>query len=222
MSEKLPLKDSSSGQQTDKTRLRRFALRGEQDREQINAILDAGLMCHIGYVFDGYPVVTPTLYWREGDLLCWHGSTASRMIRAVHDQEVCVTISIFDGVVLAHSAYHHSANYRSAMLFGRASLVSDPDAKMQHLKTMMETIAPGRFELLRPVLPKELKATSILTLPIDCYSVKSRSGDVSEDEADLDWPVWAGVIPFTQQLAEPVRASGVGDQFDPPTLIRPA
>ena len=221
MSENLQLLASSSGERPDKTRLRRFAQRGEQDREQIYAILDAGLMCHIGYVFDGYPVVTPTLYWREGDLLCWHGSKASRMIRAVHDQEVCVTISTLDGVVLAHSAYHHSANYRSAMLFGRASLVSDPDAKMRHLKTMMETIAPGRFERLRPVLSQELKATSILTLPIDCFSVKTRSGDVSEDEADLDWPVWAGVVPYKQQLAEPVRAAGVGDQFDAPILVRP-
>jgi nitroimidazol reductase NimA-like FMN-containing flavoprotein (pyridoxamine 5'-phosphate oxidase superfamily) len=144
------------------------------------------------------------------------------MIRAVQDQEVCVTISILDGVVLARSAYHHSANYRSAMLFGRASLINDPDAKIGHLKMMMETIAPGRFERLRPVLSQELKATSILTLPIDCFSVKTRSGDVSEDEADLDWPVWAGVVPYKQQLAEPVRASGVGDQFDPPALIRPA
>ena len=207
---------------SNRNKLKRMAKRGGQDRRQLDAILDAGLMCHVGYVFDGYPVVTPTLYWREGDLLCWHGSTASRMIRAVVGQEVCVTVSHLDGVVLARSAYHHSANYRSAMLFGRASIIREADAKLAHLKAMMASIAPDRFERLRPVLDMELKATSVMTLPIDCFSVKARLGDVLEDEADHDWPVWAGVVPCRQAMEAPIATAGLADGFDPPTLLRPA
>jgi len=179
-----------------RTRARRVHERARYDRESLNAILDAGLICHVGYVFDGYPVVTPTIYWREGDAVFWHGSSASRMIRANTEAEVCLTVTHLDGLVLARSAFHHSANYRSAMLFGRARAVEDDAAKIRHLKGLVDSLYPGRWESLRPINAQELKATKVLWMPIDEASAKVRAGGPKDDAEDMADPVWAGVAPL--------------------------
>jgi hypothetical protein len=192
-----------------RTRVKRVHERARYDREAVEAILDAGVICHVGYVFDGYPVVTPTLYWREGDAVYWHGSSASRMIRASQDAEVCLTVTHFDGLVLARSAFHHSANHRSLMLFGRARLVEGDEAKTARLKALVDSLYPGRWETMRSMSGKELKATRVVGMTIDEASAKIRTGGPSDDPEDLDAPVWAGVAPVRLVAAalEPDAAS---------------
>jgi len=179
-----------------RTRVKRIHDRAAYDRETLHAVLDAGMLCHVGYMFDGYPVVTPTLYWREGDAIYWHGSSASRALRASEDLEVCLTVTHLDGLVLARSAFHHSANYRSAMIFGTARLVTGDAEKLARLEAMMDGLYPGRWNALRPVSPQELKATRILWMPLDEASVKIRTGGPVDDEEDMGDDVWAGVVPF--------------------------
>lgn len=187
-----------------RTRVKRVHERAAYDRETLHAVLDAGMLCHIGYVVDGYPAVTPTLYWREGDAIYWHGSSASRALRASQDLEVCLTVTHLDGLVLARSAFHHSANYRSAMIFGTARLVTDDGEKLARLKAMMDGLYPDRWDGLRPVSPQELKATKILWMPLDEASVKIRTGAPVDDEEDMADNVWAGVIPFELGFAAPL------------------
>ncbi|WP_082545843.1 MULTISPECIES: pyridoxamine 5'-phosphate oxidase family protein [unclassified Sphingomonas] len=188
-----------------RTRVRRVHQRASYDRDTLHAVLDAGTLCHVGYVFDGYPVVTPTLYWREGDAIYWHGSSASRALRASEDLDVCLTVTHLDGLVLARSAFHHSANYRSAMIFGTARLLTGNAAKLASLKAMMEGLFPGRWKELRPVNEQELRATRILWMPLDEASVKIRTGDPVDDDEDMGDAVWAGVAPFrlTIEALEP-------------------
>ena len=183
---------------TDRTRLRRAHDRGAFDRETINAILDAQPLAHIGHLIAGKPVVIPTLQWREGNHVYWHGSSASRMIRAAEAGEVCLTASIMDGLVLARSAFHHSANYRTVMIFGQPAKVEDPDAKTAHLKTFLDGLYPGRWDTLRPMTGQELKATTVLSLPIEEASAKIRSGGPKDDEEDYALPIWGGVVPLGQ------------------------
>ena len=188
---------------TERTRLRRVHQRGHYDRETIDAILDAGMICHVGYVIDGRPYVTPTICWREGDRVYWHGSSASRMLRKAEDAEVCLTVTHVDGLVLARSAFHHSANYRSVMLFGRAAKVTDPEDKTARLKTFVDQLYPGRWDDLRPMTGQELKATTILSIPIDEASAKVRSGPPVDDEEDYALDVWAGVVPVRTVIGAP-------------------
>jgi nitroimidazol reductase NimA-like FMN-containing flavoprotein (pyridoxamine 5'-phosphate oxidase superfamily) len=184
---------------TQRTRLRRRHQRGSYDLETLYAILDATPLCTVGYVIDGKPAVTPTLQWREGDTVYWHGSSASRALRAAEGTDVCLTVAQLDGWVLARSAFHHSANYRSAMLFGRATRVPD-ELKAEKLRAFIEGLYPGRWAALRPVTPQELKATTLLGLPIREASAKVRAGGAVDDEEDYSWPVWAGVLPVTTVL----------------------
>ena len=184
-------------------RVRRFPERARYERAALDPILDAGLLCHVGFVFEGSPVVIPTLYWREADHVYWHGSTASRMLRALPGCEVCITVTHLDGLVLTRSAFHHSVNYRSAVLFGRAENVEDPKERLAQLERMTETLFPGRWPQLRPVKHRELGATRVLRLRIGEFSVKSRSGPPQEDARDLKWPVWAGVIPLALRAGLP-------------------
>ncbi|MCP5363785.1 MAG: pyridoxamine 5'-phosphate oxidase family protein [Hyphomicrobiales bacterium] len=188
MSEHLPI--------TERTRLRRSHDRGRFDRAAIYAILDAMPLCHVGYIIDDKPAVTPTLQWREGDHVYWHGSSASRAVRASEDCEVCLTVSLLDGLVLARSAFHHSVNYRSVMIFGRATKVVDPDVKAEKLRNLIEFLYPGRWDMLRPMTEQEAKATAVLSLPIEEASAKVRSGGPIDDEADYALPIWSGVIPI--------------------------
>lgn len=178
-----------------RTRVRRLHERGHYDRETIDAILDAMPLCHVGIVVDGNPVVTPTLQWREGDHVYWHGSAASRMIGVAEGAEVCLSVAILDGFVLARSAFHHSVNYRSVMLFGRAEKVAAADAKTARLRTFIESLFPGRWPTLRPMTDKELKATTVLSLCIDEASAKVRTGPPKDDEEDYALPIWSGVVP---------------------------
>ncbi len=187
-----------------KTRVKRLHARGHYDAETLHGILDATPICHVGYVFDGAPVVTPTLQWREGDHLYWHGSSASRMLETCDGAEVCVTVTLIDGFVMARSGFHHSCNYRSAMVFGHARKVSDPAEKELRLRNFVEKLYPGRWDMLRPVTPRELKATTMLGLDLTEASAKIRTGPPIDDEEDYALPIWAGVIPVAMQTLPPV------------------
>ena len=189
---------------TERTRVKRMNKRARYDAETVHAILDAMPICNVGYVFDGSPYVTPTLQWREGDRLYWHGSSASRMLEACEETAVCVTVSIIDGFVMARSAFNHSCNYRSVMVFGTARKVTDAAEKEMRLKNFTEGQWPGRWDMLRPMTQKELKATTVLSLSLDEASAKVRTGPAGDDEEDYALPIWAGVIPVRQQVLAPV------------------
>jgi nitroimidazol reductase NimA-like FMN-containing flavoprotein (pyridoxamine 5'-phosphate oxidase superfamily) len=193
-----------SGAPTERVRVKRLHERGAYDRTTIDAILDATPIAHVGYVFDGQPLVTPTLQWREGDHVYWHGSAASRMLETSDGADVCVTVTLIDGIVLARSAFHHSVNYRSVMLLGRASMVTDAAEKEARLKTFVDSMFPGRWDMLRPATAKELKATSVLSIPISEASAKVRTGPPKDDEEDYALDIWAGVLPLATQSLSPV------------------
>jgi nitroimidazol reductase NimA-like FMN-containing flavoprotein (pyridoxamine 5'-phosphate oxidase superfamily) len=184
---------------TGRNRVRREHHRGSYDKDAVYAVLDAAPLCHVGYVIDGAPYVTPTLHWRVGDRLYWHGSAASRFLRASADMPVCLTVSLMDGFVLARSAFNHSVNYRSVMAFGTARLVEDTTEAAEALRDFTEGLFPGRWETLRPMTGQELKATSVLWMEIEDAAVKTRTGPPG-DAAESDVPVWAGVIPMRTQL----------------------
>lgn len=183
---------------TERSRIRRNHKRGHYDKNTILSVLDAGIIAHISWVHEGRPACIPTLYWREGEYVYWHGSKASRMMRGNTGSEVCFSCAILDGIVLASSAFHHSANYRSVVLYGVAEEVSGDAAKLRSLKRFMDGLAPGRWEGLRPVNDKELKATKILKLKISEGAAKIRTGSCIDDPEDLSWPIWTGVVPLTR------------------------
>jgi hypothetical protein len=188
---------------SERTRVKRLNKRAKYDAETVHGILDAMPMCTVGYVFNGTPYVTPTLQWREDDHIYWHGSSASRMLETCIDADVCVNVSIFDGMVMARSAFNHSCNYRSVMVMGKAYLVTDPAEKEQRLKTFTDKLFPGRWDILRPVSKKELKATKMLGLSLHEASAKVRNAPPGDDEEDYTWPVWAGIIPMRTQVLAP-------------------
>ncbi|MFU1479367.1 pyridoxamine 5'-phosphate oxidase family protein [Roseovarius sp. C7] len=188
---------------TDRSRLRRSHERGHFDRETINAVLDAQPMCSVGYVIDSKPYVTPTLQWREGNHVYWHGSSASRALRNSRDAEVCLTVSILDGFVMARSGMHHSVNSRSVLLFGRAFKVEDPAEKHAKLARFVNGLFPGRYEGLREEHAQDLKATTLLGMEIAEGSAKIRTGPPKDEEADYDLPIWAGVIPVSMVVGSP-------------------
>ncbi len=188
-----------------RNRVRRLPKRAHYDWESIRAILDAAYLCHVGYVIEGQPYVTPTCYWRHDQQVLLHGSFASRMLKTLAQGiDVCVTVSIVDALVLARSAFHHSINYRAAMLFGRAQLVEDEAHKRVAMQAFVERFFPGRWDSLRPVTRKELKATSVLALDIDEASAKLRTGPPVDDEGDYALPIWAGVVPVAGVHGEPL------------------
>jgi len=186
-------------------RLRRKRERGSYDRRVVEAILDEALIAHLGIVADGgQPIVTPTLHARRGDLIYCHGSVASRTLRALaQGARACLTVSLLDGLVLARSAMHHSANYRSAMIFGRARNVDDDAEKLAAAEAIVEHIVPGRWSEVRPPTAKELRATAFLALGIGECSAKVRSGPPLDDEEDYALPAWAGVLPLALRAEEP-------------------
>ncbi len=189
---------------TDRARVRRMFKRAAYDEATIHGILDVQPLCTVGYVFDGKPVVTPTLQWREGHHIYWHGSSASRMLEHCEDADVCVNVTIFDGMVMARSAFNHSCNYRSVMAFGKAFKVTDVTEKEERLRTFVETLWPGRWDALRPMSKKELKATTVLGLELEEVSAKVRTGMPGDDEEDYALPIWGGVIPIAMNVAAPV------------------
>jgi nitroimidazol reductase NimA-like FMN-containing flavoprotein (pyridoxamine 5'-phosphate oxidase superfamily) len=188
-----------------RSKMKRMPKRGHYDRATVYSILDAGFICHVGYVIGGQPYVTPTAYWREGDAVYWHGSSASRMLRTLETGTgCCLTVTHLDGLVLARSAFHHSLNYRSVMLFGKAYKVEDADEKLEKLEAFVERLYPDRWPELRPVNAKELKATTVLGMHIDEASAKLRTGGPVDDEPDYALPIWAGVIPVHSVTATPM------------------
>ncbi|HKN18144.1 MAG TPA: pyridoxamine 5'-phosphate oxidase family protein [Candidatus Sulfotelmatobacter sp.] len=190
---------------TPRTRLVREADRAVYDRETAYGILDEGFLCHVGFVVDGQPFVIPTSYGRHGDSLYIHGSAASRMLRQMKDGvAACVTVTLLDGLVLARSIFNHSMNYRSVVILGKATLVDDPGEKIEALRLLSEHIIPGRWADSRQPNERELKATSVLRLPIEEFSAKVRQGPVVDDEEDYSFPVWAGVVPLEIVAGAPI------------------
>lgn len=187
---------------TRRTRLNRVKERGRTDRAELYAVLDAGLICHLGVVVDGTPMVVPTGYGRVGDTLYLHGSTGATWVRA--EGRVCVTVTHLDGVVLARSIFHHSMNYRSAMIYGTPRLVRDPEEKLTGLRALSEQLTPGRWDETRKPSRRELAATAVLALSLAEASVKVRQGPPRDDEADLALPVWAGVLPLVTRWGTPI------------------
>lgn len=185
---------------TPRTRVKRLHEKAAYDADTIKAVLDAQPLAQIGHLIGGAPAVTPTLQWREGDRVYWHGSSASRMIKAATGQPVCLTVTLLDGLVLARSGLEHSVNFRSVMVFGVAEAVMDQAAKARHLEVMMEQMYPGRWAQLRPMTAQELKATAVLSLPISEASAKIGAGMPTDPPGDMDWPVWAGLVGIRQVL----------------------
>jgi uncharacterized protein len=190
---------------TPRTTVRRIPKRGVYDRAEVYSILDQGFICHVGFVVDGQPYVIPTGYARDGDTMYIHGSAASRMLRTVGDGvDVCVTVTLVDGFVLARSVFHHSMNYRSVVVLGKARLVTDDEEKRTALRCFTNHIVAGRWEEARQPTDQELKATSVLALPIEEASAKVRTGPPIDDEEDYALPIWAGVVPIETHAGTPV------------------
>ena len=204
---------------SERTRVKRVPERGVYDRAQIDAILDDGLVCHLGFVHDDQPYVIPTLYARVDDEVFVHGSSASRMLRTLRNGvDACLTVTLVDGLVLARSIFHHSINYRSVLVLGRAVAVEDPAEKLHALEAFGERILPGRWAEVRPPTAQELKATSILRLPLDEASAKLREGPPKDEEADYELPVWAGVIPLALRAGAPEADPVLAFELDPPAV----
>lgn len=189
---------------TKRTTVKRLPKRARYDRETVNAILDEGLICHVGFVAEGQPYVIPTGYARDGDTLYLHGSPASRMLRTLAGSApVCVTVTLLDGMVVARSAFHSSMNYRSVVLLGTATPVGGTEEKLRAMKALVDHLIPGRWDDLRPITGKELNATQVLAVPLREASAKVRTGGPLDDEEDYDLPIWAGVVPFRLSPGEP-------------------
>lgn len=195
---------------TSRTQVRRLPERGSYDRESLNAVLDEGFLCHLGFAVDGQPFVIPTSYGRDGEKLYIHGSAASRMLRHLaQGHPMCATVTLLDGLVLARSGFHHSMNYRSAVVFGSGMLVQDTEEKMRALEVISEHIVPGRWAEVRGPSAAEMKATAVIRLEVEDFSVKVRSGPPKDEPEDYALPVWAGVLPLKLAPGEPVGDKGV-------------
>jgi len=191
---------------TPRTRVVREPDRGVYDRETVYRILDEGFLCHVGFVADGQPFVIPTSYGRKDSNLYIHGSAASRMLRQLKQSvSLCVTVTLLDGLVLARSVFNHSMNYRSVVVLGKATLVDDADEKLDALRVLAEHIIPGRWDDARRPNERELKATSVLRLPIEEFSAKVRTGPPIDDEEDYSFPTWAGVIPLEMRTGSAIN-----------------
>lgn len=205
---------------SERVRVHRKPDRGRYEREVIDAILDAGLVAHVGYVVDGQPYVIPTLYWRDGDRVYWHGSAASRMIRTIESgAPVCLTVSHLDSIILARSGFNSSADYRSVVIVGVAEPVTG-DAKARALDRFLDSLAPGRSADLRPMTEKELKQTAVVALSLDEASAKVRDAGLGDDPADVAWPVWAGTLPVRLTIGEPVPAANLAPGIALPENVR--
>jgi nitroimidazol reductase NimA-like FMN-containing flavoprotein (pyridoxamine 5'-phosphate oxidase superfamily) len=206
---------------TQKTKLGRRPERGSFDREVINRILDEGFICHIGFVVDGQPFVIPTGYGRRGDDVYFHGSAASRMLRNLSEGiPVCFTVTLVDSLVLARSIFHHSMNYRSVVVLGNATTVMEGDEKAEALRIISENIIRGRWNEVRKPTGAEMKATSVMKLPIHEASAKIRSGPPLDDQPDYDLPIWAGILPLLTRAGEPVTDPAMRMEADIPESVR--
>ena len=205
---------------TPRTTLRRHRERGRTDRDDLYAVLDAGLICHLGVIADGVPRVLPTGYGRAGDLLYLHGSSANSTFMAGAGHQVCVTVTHLDGLVCARSVFSHSMNYRSAMIYGVTRLLTDPVERLAALRVITEHLTPGQWSYARQPSPKELAATSVLELPLTESSVKIRDGGPSDEPEDYAADVWAGVVPVTVTFGEPEPDAALRPGIATPAHIR--
>jgi uncharacterized protein len=208
--------------QSPRTTLKRLPQRGAYDRATVEAILDEGLTCHLGFAVEGQPYVLPTVYGRVGEEIYVHGSAASRMLRTLAGGvNVCLTVTLLDGLVLARSAFHHSVNYRSVVVLGRARALLDPQEKTIALRAIVDHVVAGRWDAVRPPTSQELKATTVLALAMGEASAKLRSGGPIDDEEDYALPVWAGHMPLVLTPGEPVPDGRlVAGVAAPPALLR--
>jgi nitroimidazol reductase NimA-like FMN-containing flavoprotein (pyridoxamine 5'-phosphate oxidase superfamily) len=207
---------------SERTTLHRYAHRAAYDRPTIDAILDQGIVCHVGLQTDtGFPVVIPLAYGRVGDMVYLHGSAASRLFRGAKKQsvEICMTVTFVDGLVVARSTYNTDINYRSVMVIGQATEITDLEEKRLGLESLVEHIIPGRTRDARPPTEKELRSTMLLRLPLTESSAKVRTGWPSDEEEDYDLSIWAGVVPFTQRLEAPLDDPALRFTLDPPHYI---
>ena len=212
---------SKSSAPTARTRVVREPQRAVYERKIIYEILDEGFICHVGFVIDGQPFVIPTSYGRDGDLLYLHGSAASRMLRhAGSGIPVCVTVTLLDGLVLARSVFNHSMNYRSVVVLGTAVAIEDSAEKLAALQVLSEHILPGRWKDARQPNERELKATTVIRLPIEEFSAKVRQGPPIDDEEDYSFPTWAGVVPLNVVSGDPVSDSRLLSTITPPAYAK--
>jgi nitroimidazol reductase NimA-like FMN-containing flavoprotein (pyridoxamine 5'-phosphate oxidase superfamily) len=206
---------------TARTRVVRESERGVYDRETIYRILDEAFLCHIGFSVDGQPFVIPTSYGRKDENLYIHGSAASRMLRQMREGvSVCVTVTLLDGLVLARSVFNHSMNYRSVVILGKASLVEDREEKLAALRVLSEHIIPGRWDDVRQPNERELKATSVLRVPIEEFSAKVRTGPPIDDAEDYSFPTWAGVVPLEMKAGVPIGDPKLNSVLQAPSYAR--
>lgn len=206
---------------TPRNRAKRLHERAAYDHEAVYAILDSSFLCHVSYVIDGQPYCTPTIHWREGDWLYWHGSSASRMLKSQREGvRVCVTVAHLDGLVLARSGFNHSANYRSAMCFGTAAIIEDPQDKARALAAVVDRFYPGRSAELRENHVQEVKATMVIGMRIEEASAKSRAKGVGDDEEDMTTPLWAGVIPVRTVIGAAEVSPHVPAGVDEPDYLQ--
>jgi nitroimidazol reductase NimA-like FMN-containing flavoprotein (pyridoxamine 5'-phosphate oxidase superfamily) len=206
---------------TTRTRVVREPDRALYQREDVYRILDEGFLCHVGFAVDDQPFVIPTSYGRKDANLYIHGSAASRMLRQMKDGvPVCVTVTLLDGLVLARSIFNHSMNYRSVVVLGKAMLVDDPQEKLEALRILSEHIIPGRWDDVRQPNDRELKATSVLRLPIEEFSAKVRQGPAIDDEEDYSFPTWAGVVPLDTTVGEPITDARLAPSRDVPAYVK--
>jgi uncharacterized protein len=197
--------EQSTSLQSPRTTVKRLAKRGEYDRHTINAIIDEALICHVGFVVDGSPVVIPTIHTRIGETLYFHGSGASRMLRSLRDGvDACVTVTILDGLVMARSAFHHSMNYRSVVVLGKGREVVEREEKLRVLDALVEHVCAGRSRDARPPNEAELRQTLVIAIPLAEASAKIRTGPAADDDEDYELPIWAGVIPLALAPSVPI------------------
>lgn len=205
---------------TERTRVKRLPKRAVYDRDRVYQILDEGLVCHVGFVVNGQPFVIPTGYGRSGNQLYIHGSAASRMLNTVKDGiDVCATVTLVDALVLARSAFHHSMNYRSAVVFGRARAITDENEKRAALRVITDHIVPGRWNDVREPNAQELKATLVLGLEISEASAKVRTGPPIDDEDDYNLPIWGGVLPLRTVYEPPMDDGRLLENVQPPEYV---
>jgi uncharacterized protein len=206
---------------TERTKVRRLPGRAAYDSETIFGILDEGFICHVGFFVDGQPYVIPMGYARVGDKVYIHGSAASRMVRTLAGGvDVCLTVTLLDGLVLARAAFHHSVNYRSVVILGRAAPVEDREEKLRALEALTEHIIHGRWKDVRPPTESELRATAVLALPLNEVSAKVRTGPPKDEEEDYQLPVWAGVLPLAMTPGAPIADPRLTPGVDPPAYVR--
>lgn len=215
----LPDNEGSTEAPSEAVRVRRVKERAAYDSASVNAILDDGLVAHVGTVRDGMPVVIPMFYVRDGASLLLHGATASGVLRRGRGVEVCVSVTHVDGLVLARSSFHHSMNYRSVVVIGTAEPIEDPDEKAAALEKFIEQLVPGRQAHLRPSTTKEIAATAVLRVSLDQASTKVREGEPIDDEEDYGLPIWAGVVPIRTVLDAAVPDGRVQDGVSVPANV---